>query len=214
MKKTQGFLIVSMMSLAIGFVIALASCNKPSATAPILPGNEFLTTTLLVITDPINGTADTVIWSELPNQTMPDTLRSFVTLKQQHTYHLQVIILDSTKVVNGVITDTAGFVVSNEIIARQNYHLFCFYDYSNQNDIYGTPYSSRASSGWANVSVNNPNYDLNNPPLPFGMTDNLITYGPTSGQLEVKLKHQPDVKNGQCSPGSTDLDVYYNITVQ
>jgi len=203
------------MSLAIGFVIAFAlnACNKPSATAPIEPGNEFLTTTLLIISDPTHAQpTDTLIWSETPSQTVPDTLRTFVTLKQNYTYNIQIMILDSTKVSNGVITDTAGFVVSNEIIARQNYHLFCFYDYNNQNDIYGTSNSSRGPSGWANVTVNNPNLDMNN--LPFGITDNLVTTIPTHGQLEVELRHQPAVKNGTCAPGSTDLDVYYNITVQ
>lgn len=213
MKKIKNFLIAVSLSLTIGFVIAISGCNKPSATTPILPGNEFLTTTLLVITDPLGVLpADTVIWSELPSQTSPNTLQSFVTLKQNKTYNLQVIILDSTKVTNGVAAD--GFVVSNEIITRQNYHLFCFYDYSNENDIYGTNQSSRAPSGWANVTVDNPNYDMNNPPLPFGITDQLHTSGPTQGQLEVILKHQPDVKNGQCAPGSIDLDAYFNITVQ
>ena len=52
MKKTKGFLIATTMSLAIMgalIVVTMNGCNKPSSTAPILPGNEFLTTTLLVL---------------------------------------------------------------------------------------------------------------------------------------------------------------------
>ena len=41
MKNKKNFLIATLMSLGIGLVIAVSSCNKPSATAPILPGNEF-----------------------------------------------------------------------------------------------------------------------------------------------------------------------------
>jgi hypothetical protein len=211
MKKTKDFFIATMMSLAIGFVIAITmnGCNKPSATAPILPGNEFLTTTLFLITDPATQKTDTLIWSETPSQTVPDTSRSFATLKQNYIYNTQIIILDSTK------CDTCdGFVVSNEIVARQNYHLFCYYDASNTNDIYGTNQSSRAGSAWANVAISGLNNDMNTPPLPFGLTAKLNTYGSTTGQLEIILRHQPDVKNGTCAPGSTDLDVYYNITVQ
>jgi hypothetical protein len=212
MKKTKNLLTATMISLVTGFAIAITmnGCNKPSATAPILPGNEFLTTILMVISDPAHiQPTDTVIWSETPSQTVPDTSHSFVTLKQNYAYNTQIIILDSTK------CDTCdGFVVSSEIISRENYHLFCFYDQNNTNDIYGTTQSSRANTAWANVTITNPNYDSNNPPLPFGITDNLNTFGPTNGQLEVILRHQPDVKNGQCAPGSTDFDVYYNIKVQ
>jgi hypothetical protein len=219
MKKTKEFLIAIVMSLTIGFVIAVTmnGCNKPSNTAPIEPGNEFLTTPILILTDqspPYHR--DTLIWSEPPQQqTSPDTLRSFATLAQYHTYNVQILILDSTKVTNGVITDSVGFVVSNAIISRENYHLFCFYDSTNQNDQYGASIgSSRAPSGWVNVIVCCPNNDSNKSPLPFGITDQLSTYGPSKGQLEVVLRHQPAVKNGSCEPGSTDFDVYYNITVQ
>ena len=216
MKNKKRFLIATLMSLGIGLVIAVSSCNKPSATAPILPGNEFLTTTMIVITDPSHiQPTDTIIWSELPTQTVPDTARAFVTLQRNYTYNYQIIILDSTQVVNGVLpAGDSNFVVSTDIIARQDYHLFCFYDANNTNDIYGTTGSTRGGTGWANVTFTNPNYDHNNPPLPFGMTGNLNTFGATNGQIEVILRHQPDVKNGQCAPGSTDLDVYYNIKVQ
>jgi len=215
MKNTKNLLIATMMSLGIGLIIAVSSCNKPSATAPILPGNEFLTTTLFVISDPAHiQPTDTLIWSETPSQTVPDTSRAFVTLQRNYTYNYQIIILDSTQVVNGVLpAGDSNFVVSNDIISRQNYHLFCFYDANNTNDIYGTTGSTRGGTGWADVTVSNLVLDHNSTPLPFGITGNLNTSGPTNGQLEIILRHQPAVKNGQCAPGSTDLDVYYNIKV-
>lgn len=211
MKKIKDFLLAATMSLLIGLVIAVTmnGCNKPSSTAPILPGNEFLTTTLFLITDPATQKTDTLVWSETPSETVPDTLGAFATLKQNYSYNTQIIILDSTQ-----NPDSASFVVSNEIISRQNYHLFCYYDLNNTNDIYGTTQSSRANSAWANVTVDHLNNDMNTTPLPFGITAELHTTTTTNGQLEIILRHQPDVKNGQCPPGSTDLDVYYNIKVQ
>ena len=210
MKKRKNFFTATMLGLIIGSVIVVAmnSCNKPNHTQPILPGHEFLTTPILLITDPSTHITDTLIWSEVPPATSPDTLRSFATLKQNYTYNIQILILDSTK------CDTCdGFVVSNEIIARANYHLFCFYDANNtDNNNYGG--GGIAPSSYVNVTIDNPNYDTNNPPLPFGQTDQLHTHGPSHGQLEVVLRHQPAVKNGDCAPGATDFGSYYNITVQ
>ena len=211
MKKTKNFFIAIMLSLGLGSAITIMmnGCNNPNVTQPILPGHEFLTTPILLITDPLTNKTDTLIWSLVPPATSPDTVHSFATLKQNYTYNVQILILDSTK------CDTCdGFVVSNEIIARANYHLFCFYD-ANNLDVNGYGGETLAASSYVNVTVDNPNYDTNTPTaLPFGITDQLHTFGPSHGQLEVVLRHQPAVKNGQCAPGATDFGAYYNITVQ
>jgi hypothetical protein len=36
----------------------------------------------------------------------------------------------------------------------------------------------------------------------------------SSGRLHVTLHHQPNIKNGSCSLGSTDADVYFNVTIR
>jgi hypothetical protein len=41
MKNKKNFLIATLMSLGIGLVIAVSSCNKPSATAPICRAMNF-----------------------------------------------------------------------------------------------------------------------------------------------------------------------------
>ncbi|HWB62036.1 MAG TPA: hypothetical protein VG603_00895, partial [Chitinophagales bacterium] len=171
---------------------SMNGCNKPEAISPPPPGNEFLTTTELVAVDKADTTVrDTAVWTKLdPNSPdPPDTSRAFLNLKPGHTYDVQIILLDETQ--NPVV------VVSDEIKERQNYHLFCF-------DI----------SGGLNLTVNRTDLDTNNPPLPVGLTDNFITGSASNGSLEVILRHQPNSKNGTCDPGSTDLDVTFQINIQ
>jgi hypothetical protein len=195
MKKTKKRLVGSTLVLILGAVIAMTinGCNKPNAASPILPGNEFLTTTLLYITDPNDPTFhDTAIWSKNPPSGLqpPDTARAFLNLKANHTYSLHIGILDSTQ--------TPPFNVGQEIDSlRANYHLFCF-----------TPSSN------LNLTVTPTDHDGNTPPLPVGFYDSFVTGAASTGTLEVVLHHQPNVKNGSCEPGSIDLDVTYRITLQ
>jgi hypothetical protein len=195
MKKTKKHLIGSMMILIISAVVMMTmnGCNKPGVASPILPGNEFLTTTILVVTDPANPAFhDTAIWSKNPPNGLqaPDTAQAFLHLQANHTYNLHIGILDSTQ--------TPPFNVGQEIDSlRANYHLFCF----------------NTSSG-LNLSVTPTDHDGNTPPLPVGFYDSFMTGGASTGTLEVILHHQPNVKNGQCAPGSIDLDVTYQIVIQ
>ncbi|HEY0262151.1 MAG TPA: hypothetical protein VGB95_03935 [Chitinophagales bacterium] len=183
-------MIVSAVAIAIG--LSTSSCNKPEATTSPAPGNEFLTTTMLIVTDTANPSFhDTAVWSKInPEDTSPpDTSRAFLTLQANHTYSVYVLILDSTQ--------TPAANISDEIWERRNYHLLCF-------------------TAWdgLNIGVQRTDYDTNNPPLPVGLNNNFITGATSSGRLEVQLRHQPNVKTGDCAPGSTDLDVFFNITVQ
>ena len=185
----------SALVLIVGTIIAMAinGCNKPDAAHGILPGNEFLTTVLLVVTDPNNPAFhDTAIWSKNPPNGLqaPDTSRAFLNLQANHNYNLHIGILDSTQ--------TPPFNVGQEIDSlRANYHLFCF----------------NTSSGLT-LTVTPTDQDGNNPPLPVGFYDSFVTGPASTGTLEVVLHHQPNVKNGQCAPGSIDLDVTYHINIQ
>jgi len=58
--------------------------------------------------------------------------------------------------------------------------------------------------------------DANN--FPIGITGSLKTFVSGTGTLQVVLRHQPPVngmrqKNGTATPGSTDVDVTFNVTV-
>ena len=65
-----------------------------------------------------------------------------------------------------------------------------------------------------NLTETRLDYDNNTPPLQVGLLDQFACGSASTGQLEVVLHHQPDVKNGQCSPGSIDLDMFFNVVIQ
>ena len=119
-------------------------------------------------------------------------------------------------------TQTPPTNVTAEIKARENYHLFYFQPtpISSANliisntttNIPGTPTS--VTGPYLNLTVTRTDYDTNNPPLQVGLTDVFTTGDSSNGNLRVVLRHQPNAKNGTYTPGSSDLDVNYKITIQ
>jgi hypothetical protein len=115
---------------------------------------------------------------------------------------VQVAIITDT---NSVYTATVEFLdetknppgqVTNDIYDRRNYHLICF----------------QASSG-LNITVVRTDMDTNTPPLQIGLQDKITTGAVSTGTLNVQLRHQPNAKNGDCAPGSSDADVTYIINI-
>lgn len=219
MKKSKFYLSFTGMAVfAIAIImISITSCKKSEQTVtPAPPSNEFLTT---VILECINNNApyDTTIsiWRDLtPNgSNLPDTSEALLNFNKNSTYSSNVYILDESKTSkDSLVYDTGKFVnkfninklpsttanVTTEIRARQNYHLICF-----------TMYGGIVT----NLSVVRDDYDNNSPPLQVGLIDTYTTLNPSTGRMEVVLHHQPNVKNGDCSPGSIDFDVTYGVTI-
>ena len=223
-------------------VLIVSACNKAAQTVtPALPGNEFLTTVELQLT---NAADPTDVQLAISTQMSPYTHTyqvdsiytnlAFMRLKANSTYNGRVIILDETQ--NPFDT------VSNEILARENYHLFFFEPspvlasnfvvsntttYIPQADwLTGQPASDTTAFGISvnesmtnaadsalNLVVNRTDMDGNNPPLQIGLQDSFVTGAASSGTLRTVLRHQPNAKNGTYPPGSTDLDVTYAVTI-
>lgn len=224
------------------FLLVLSGCSKSAQTVtPALPGNEFLTTVQLQLTNTADPTdvqlCSSTQMSPYTHTYQADSIynsNAFLKLKANSTYTGRVIILDETQ--------TPVDTVSTEILARENYHLFFFepspvlassYAVSNtttyipQDDwLTGQPASdttafgisvneSMASSATTalNLMVTRTDLDNNTPPLQIGLKDDFVTGAASSGTLRVVLRHQPNAKNGTYDPGSTDLDVTYAITI-
>lgn len=152
-----------------------------------MPGNEFLTTVQLVVTNQANVTdVQTVAVKQLPDQPI-DSSKANLLLKANSVYTVAVQFLDDTKSPAGDVT--------TDIYDRRNYHLICF-----------------AVTG-ANLTVARTDLDTNTPPLQVGLQDAFTTTGASSGSLNVQLRHQPNAKNGDCTPGSTDADVNFPVTI-
>ena len=224
------------------FSLSLSGCSKSaSSTTPSLPGNEFLTTVQLQLTNTSNP-ADVQLCSSTQMSPYTHTYQSdsvfnsnaFLRLKANSTYTGRVIILDETK--------SPADTISTEILARENYHLFFFQPspilaanivVSNtttnipQTDwLTGQPASDTTAFGISvnelvatspanalNLTVSRTDEDSNNPPLQIGLQDNFVTGAASSGILRTVLRHQPNAKNGTYDPGSTDFDVTYAVTV-
>jgi len=204
----------------IAFLMVMAGCNKKESTVtPAPPGNEFLTTVELKLTNAADVTDTmTAIWRQLDpsNAALPDTSKAILNLKANATYNAQVIILDETQ--------TPVVNVTDEIHDRVNYHLFYFQPTpipasslvisNTSTDIPTSDGTVVSATGpYLNLVVTRTDLDNNNPPLQVGLTDNFVTGAASNGWLRVVLRHQPNVKNGTYDPGSTDLDVNYKINI-
>lgn len=224
------------------FSLTLSGCSKSASTVtPSLPGNEFLTTVQLQLTNTADPTdvqlCSSTQMSPTSHTYQQDSIfnsKAFLRLKANSTYTGRVIILDETQ--------TPVDTVSDEILARENYHLFFFQPspilasniiISNtttnipQTDwLTGQPASDTTAFGISvnevvatsaadalNLTVTRTDEDTNNPPLQIGLKDNFTTGAASSGILRMVLRHQPNAKNGTFDPGSSDLDVTYAVTV-
>jgi hypothetical protein len=63
----------------------------------------------------------------------------------------------------------------------------------------------------ANLAFSNFDKDRNN--LPVGITATATTGAASTGTFTIILRHQPDVKNGTETPGSTDLEAVFPVTI-
>lgn len=173
-------------------VVGMDGCKKEEKTvSPPLPGNEFLTTVRLIATN--TADANDVQVASVTDTTLvanpPDSINHpGLTLKANSTYTVQVLFLDET-------TNPAGNV-TEDIYDRRNYHLICF-----------------EVGGNANLSIIRTDKDTNNPPLEIGLQDKFTTGAASTGTLNLQLRHQPNAKNGDCAPGSSDADVNFDITI-
>jgi len=185
-RSMKSFLFISLC------VLGFNRCNKDEKTvSPPVPGNEFLTSVRVTATSTTDPTdiqvaiiTDTTIIPNPPSSINHDTLN----LKANTVYTATVEFLDETKNPPGQVTD--------DIYDRRNYHLICF----------------EISSG-LNLTVVRTDLDTNTPPLQIGLQDNITTGAVSKGTLNVQLRHQPNAKNGDCAPGSSDADVNFNVNI-
>ena len=180
--------LITMYTAVSLLLLTFNGCSKEEKTvSPPLPGNEFLTTVQLVVTNTANAAdVQTASWRQLPDQPV-DSSQAKLILKSNSVYTVAVKFLDES-------TSPAGDITT-DIYDRRNYHLICF-----------------AVTG-ANLAVARTDLDTNTPPLQIGLQDSFTTTAASSGSLNVQLRHQPNAKNGDCAPGSTDADANFSVNI-
>lgn len=84
--------------------------------------------------------------------------------------------------------------VTAEILEEAEDHLVCY------------------SSSISDLIVSLNDKDANN--LDLGLNTSWETGDTASGIVTVELRHQPAVKDGTCTPGDSDVEVVFDVTIQ
>jgi hypothetical protein len=180
--------------LAATATLVISSCKKDddqvTVPPPVVNEQEIITSLQLVITDSATGTAvDTVIFLDPDGDgsgvpSRWDTLR----LMPSRTYLATAVLLNTL----ASPVDT----ISNEVLEEANDHQFFF-------TITG-----------ATITHTYLDTDTNTPPLPIGLQNKFRTGAASNGTLQVVLKHQPGIKDGNAATGDTDVDVTFQTIIQ
>lgn len=191
--------------------------NEPAPSNPLPPDNtsEVITTFKLLLTDSATSTVYTFMYKDPdgdggqagfygPGTTSLSTQSDSVfNLSPNTTYFTEIILLDETK--------SAVDTISGEVEEEGQDHMFFF----NSTNPTGSPYSLTLSGSGIHLTYTD--LDGGSPQRGIGLKTRWRTYaatGTTKHPLNIVLKHQPGTKNGTITPGDTDVDVNFKVTVQ
>jgi hypothetical protein len=179
--------IINRISIALFAILSLYSCTRRTTTPPDPNEEELITTIWLTLVDSA-GVQPTVttIYRDLDGDggNAPSVWDS-LKLKPNTTYLTQVLLLNEST----APADT----ISNEVLEEDDEHLFCFFP-----------------SG-VNMSIIRTDSDGT---YEVGLQSKWRTGVSSNGSVQVVLKHQPGVKNGDCAVGSTDVDVTFPSRIE
>ena len=179
----------SILLFSVSVLLAGACKNDEQNVAPT-DDNEAITTATLTLTN--KATPTDIVTATIENlNTTADFSKATLNLKANTTYTGAISLLDKTK--------TPTLDATEEIREKLNEHLFVY-----------TP-----STGLA-LTITLTDKDTNPAPGPYpvGLTTEMKTGAAGSGKLNIVLRHQPNVKNGTATPGSSDLDTDFNVVIQ
>lgn len=165
----------------------ILSCKKTTTTPPDPNEEELITTAKIAFTDSAGVQLPVeVVYKDLDGDGgNPPSQWDTIKLKPNTTYLAEIVLLNES----GSPVDT----ISNEVWDERTEHLFCF-------TIQGL-----------NCTVIRTDTDGT---YEVGLSSKWKTALAGTGTAQVVLRHQPDVKDGSCSPGSTDLDITFPMKVE
>ena len=183
--------IIFAISICLAFV---SSCKKDddliTVPPPVINESEVITTLQLVFTDSATNTQAGIFQFRDTDGGGPNAPVEWdtIVLNNNRTYYTEVILLNEL----ASPVDT----ISNEVLAEANDHQF-FYTIAG-----------------ANITHYYNDQDTNTPPLPIGLQNKFRTGNTSNGTVQVILKHQPGIKNGNIATGDTDIDVTFTTNIQ
>lgn len=187
-------LIKQSLLLLMAFSFLAGACKKDEENPDPANDNEAITTAILTLTSQTTPVQTVTATVENLN-TSADFSRATLTLRANTTYTGMVTLLDKTK--------TPTLDVSAEVKKEANEHLLTYT-------------FSPATGSPASMTVTATDKDTNPAPGPYpiGLSTQVKTGAVGAGKLKVVLRHQPNTKNGTATPGTTDLDTDFNVTIQ
>lgn len=171
-------------------VLLAGACKKDEEEVAPTDDNEAITTAILTLTN--KTLPSDVVTATIDNlNTTADFSKATLNLKANTMYAGVITLLDKTK--------TPALDVSAEVKGEANEHLLVY-----------TP----TPANLLTVTVTDKDTNPAPGPYPLGLTTDILTGNAGSGKLKLVLRHQPDVKNGSPTPGTSDLDVDFTVTIK
>ena len=176
-----------MLSLAASLVL-VAGCNDKADEPEPADENELITTVNLKFTESGTTTTQTFTYRDTDGDGGQAATRfDKIVLKASKTYELAVELLDESK--------TPTDDISKEVSEESDEHLFVF----------TVSPTTLATYTYGDKDANN---------LPIGLKGTFKTNAAGVGKLKIQLRHQPSAKDGTPTPGSDDLNLDFDLTVQ
>jgi len=174
----------------VSFLVPVTSCNNGEQNVAPTDDNEAITTATLTLTNKANS--NDVVTATVENlNTTADFSKATLNLKANTIYTGVISLLDKTK--------TPALDATTEIKEKANEHLFVY-----------TP----TPASLLTITLTDKDTNPAPGPYPIGLTTEIKTGSAGSGKLKVVLRHQPNAKNGQATPGTSDLDTDFTVVVQ
>lgn len=178
-----------MMAVA-AIVMCISACKKDKGVVPEAEENELITKVSLKFTNTAN-TADvsTVTWTDPDGDGGTAPTIGTLTLKPNASYDFEV-----SEVLNETATTPDEKNILAEIEEEADEHLWVY-----------------KPTGVA-LTITRTDKDKNN--IVIGIKGTATTGAAATGTLQVILRHQPGVKNGTDTPGSSDFDTTFPVNIQ
>lgn len=181
--------VILLKCLVLAMLFSVVACKDTSVD--VEEENEIITTVKLNFTS--GGTTQSFVFND-PDGDGGNAPVKFenISLKANTSYTLTVELLDESK--------TPAENITNEVATESDEHLFVF-----------TPSPSSL------LTYTYDDKDARN--FPVGLKGTVKTGAAGTGKLKVQLRHQPpvngkEVKDGTPAPGSDDVNLDFNITIQ
>jgi hypothetical protein len=181
--------VILLKCLVLAMLFSVVACKDTSVD--VEEENEIITTVKLNFT--LGGTTQSFVFND-PDGDGGNAPVKFenISLKANTSYTLTVELLDESK--------TPAENITNEVATESDEHLFVF-----------TPSPSSL------LTYTYDDKDARN--FPVGLKGTVKTGAAGTGKLKVQLRHQPpvngkEVKDGTPAPGSDDVNLDFNITIQ